>query len=346
MEAPFRTGVLIVCLGLLAAPRLPAAAPGSMSPSVDTEQKPAKEEEAVPERKHPSFFHRPAKATPAAQLAYAQQLEAAGELRKAGKQYLALVHQWHQSPEAVKAQHAYADVLERRQRYVPAFDEYQYLIDNFTGRFDYNEVLDHQYRIAHVVATARHGAMFGFHGFESSAQAIPLYEKLVANAPNWDKAPEMQFYLAWLYEEDHQFEMAAKTYEAVQLTWPEGEYAPGAVMGRARSLYLLANSTPRDESACRQALAALATYLRDYAGSPQAAEAQKYLDELKTRLSETYYERAVFYDRIAKKPQAALIAYSDFIRQFPLSKQAAQVSERMEVLKVKVAAQAQKAPKK
>ena len=49
-------------------------------------------------------------------------------------------------------------------------------------------------------------------------------------------------------------------------------------------------------------------------------------------LARMYLEKAEFYDRIAKRPRSAIIAYSDFVRQFPLSKERKWVDERIAVL--------------
>jgi hypothetical protein len=45
-----------------------------------------------------------------------------------------------------------------------------------------------------------------------------------------------------------------------------------------------------------------------------------------------YYERAVFYDEAARKPEAAIIAYRDFISLFPSSERRKTAEERIKAL--------------
>ena len=323
-----------VCLPLWMAPAVRAQEP--YGPDTDREQH---KEEKEPAKKQPSIFHRPAQKTPAAQLAYAQSLEAAGRLIRATRQYLALVHTWHESPEAITAERACAAVLEKRGRYVRAFDEYQYLIDNFAGHFPYEEILDRQLRIARFVSTRRRGKFLFFPGFKSSGDALPLFEKLVQNAPHWEQAPEIQYTLATLYEADGQHELAVQAFEAVEADRPDSRLAATAAYGKADSLYGEARRNRRDEMICRDALQALSVAIRDYPADPQAEVARQHLDEMKTGLADSYYDRAYYYDRIAKRPEAALITYGEFIKQFPTAKQAEEVSRRMEVLKARIPAQ-------
>ena len=57
---------------------------------------------------------------------------------------------------------------------------------------------------------------------------------------------------------------------------------------------------------------------------------------LKDSLMTLYFERASYYDNIARRPQSALIAYTDFITRFPAAKQAALVNDRIDTLKAQL----------
>lgn len=292
--------------------------------------------EGLPEKKRPGIFHRPAKDSPASQLEYANRLLDTGKPRKAMKQYCALVHEWHDSPEAVTAQMACAELLEERRSYFRAFDEFQYLIDNYTGRFPYEQAIEHQFRIAHYLMTAKRCKFFIFPGFSAPERSLPLFEKIVQNAPDWDRTHQAQFFIGLIHEQIRQYGPAIKAYETVQYRYPDSYSAAESSFRRAYCLYITANTRPRDEAGCRNAVSALARFLRDYPGNENADIAQKYLYKLKKRLAAMHYERAVFYDRIAKRPQAALITYSDFIKKFPSSDMAAQANKRIEALKMEL----------
>lgn len=289
-------------------------------------------EEHTP-RKTPRLLLRPAESTPAAQLAHADGLREAGRAAKAARQYRALVHTWHDAAEAPKAQLQYAEILEQRRKYKAAFEELQYLIDNYAGHFPYGEVLDRQFRLATYYMTTRVGGFAFFPGFSRKHRALEFFEKIVRNAPDWERSPEAYFNIGLVYEATGHREEAIAAYETVRHRYPASPFASKAAFKRAEALLAVANSNRRDETRCRDALSAFATFERDFPDSPDVETAQKSRGHLQARLEGMYFERASYYDLIAKRPDSAIIAYGDYVRRFPLSDLAERANERMEKLK-------------
>lgn len=291
--------------------------------------------EVLPDKKTPGLFmHRPDKDTPEAQLTYANQLLEGGKKKKAMKQYRALVHEWHEAPEAAQAQKSYASLLEQKNKYIKAFDEYQYLIDHFTGQVSHKEVLDRQFRLANHEMTRRRCKIFFMPGYTAPEAALPLFTKIVANGPNWEKAPQSQFYIGLIHEQSEGYEDAVDAYEVVATRYKDSEFGSDAAFRRANCLFLMANRATRDEGSCNRALSALASFIADYAGDPDIKEAKENLETLKVRLAGIYYEKAMFYDLVQKRPESAIIAYTDFIKRFPLSERSDEAAERIAELKI------------
>jgi len=297
---------------------------------VDSDEKP------VSRKKRPSFFRRPAKDTPGEQLAYARALRWEGHLRGALKQFRALVHSFHDAPEAAAAQQAYADLLSQRGRYLLAFHELQYLIDNFAGQFRYTEALEKQFEIANCVRTQRRGKFLFLPGFQDPERALPLFEKIVENAPNWNLTPQSQFFVGAIREETKKYDLAVLAYENVERRYPDSDLCSEAAFRRACCLHRISKSRPRDEVSCQDALAAFACFLRDYPQNSDAERAQINLAELREHRAAMYYERAVFYDRMARRPAAAIIAYTDFLKNCPSSKLTNKAEERIGELKTEL----------
>ncbi|MBL7076834.1 MAG: tetratricopeptide repeat protein [Kiritimatiellae bacterium] len=289
------------------------------------------EQEGV-QRKRAGFWRRPEKETPAEQLTHAQALEAEGNERKAARHYRALVHEWHDTPEAVKAQRAYAEILEDLGKYDAAFNEFQYLVDFYAGAFDYGDVLDHQFRIANEIMNRRYGGLLFLPGFKSPERALPLFEQIAENAPTWGRGPEVQFYIGWIQEDDKQYEGAIRAYDTLRQRWPRHELAVTAAFGGTRCLVRLADKSKRDEVTCQRALEGLAGFIRDYPDDPNVEQVTAERERLSSRLCTMHYDRAAYYDRIAKRPESALIAYGDFLRRFPYAEQAEEVSVRVREL--------------
>lgn len=291
------------------------------------------EMEAGPRKKRPGLLHRAARNTPEEQLAYAERLREDGETRAAMKAYNGLVHSWHGSGQAATAQLAYAELLEEKEKYRRAFDEYQYLIDHYAARCPYQEVVARQFAIANHSMTQRRGKFLFFRGFESPEIALPLFQQVVDNAPRWQRAVEAQFRIGEIHEMQKNREEAIAAYEQVRSRFPGTVLAEEAAYRRSSCLHALAHASPRDETTCRNALSALAGCLRDYPDNARAETARDQLAELKARLAEMYLRQAEFYDRIAKRPSSAVIAYEDYVRRFPMSEQAVAVNRRIDALK-------------
>ena len=291
------------------------------------------EQSEDPQRKSKSVFHRPSKDSPAEQLIFARALIKEGHYSRAAKELLAVVHTWHDSAEAPRAQLAYALLLEKQTKYMKAFEEYQYLVDNYPGRTNYSQILDHQFRIANLMMNRKRGRILVFPGFKAPEKARPLFEQIVKNGPNWERAAEAQFYVGFIYENEKEYSLAVNAYEKILIRYSKDPFAPEAAFRRGHCLYADSQSSPRDESRCRKALSALTAFTQDSPQSVHLASAKECAAKLKERLTQMYYKRAAFYDEIAPRPRSALIAYTDFVKRFPNSRQAKQARKRIDTLK-------------
>ena len=283
-------------------------------------------------RKSGSLFLRPRQEDATQQLAYARQLEASDRLRRAGRQYNALVHRWPDSHEAAEAQLALSRLLLERGRYERAFKEFQYLIEHHQGEFAYGEVLAYQLEAATAVKEQRRGGLLILPGFQNPERAIPLLETIVRNGPNWSQIPDIRLEIARIHENARQYEEAVAAYEEVIIYHGRHPATREAIFRKAICLKQIADRHPRDETRTRSALSALFAVLRTNPESEQAADVQVMIASLRQRLEDLHFEKAEFYDRIARKPQAALISYREFQQQFPASSRREDIEKRINVL--------------
>lgn len=289
----------------------------------------AMEDNGLRPRKTHSFFHRPDEETPAGQFARAEKARLAGKLRRASADYLALVHEWADSPEAPAAQLWVARLLLERRKFEQAFNEYQYLVDYFPAGVPYDEVLSSQFKIANILRTEKTGGFLFIPGVRSPERAVPMYEQIIKNAPNGEKAAECQFMVGVIHEELEEYEEGYLAYEKVGILYPSSEFAASALYRRAYCLYKVAELSPRDEHQAQRALVAFLDFLRQFPGDANAAEAEQYRDKLKERLSAAFLGVAEFYDYKARNPRAAAVAYADFLARFPTSDKVASVQKRI-----------------
>lgn len=272
------------------------------------------------EKKHSWLsLTRPSRDTAAAQLEYAEELRARSSFRKAGKAYRALVITWPGSPQAAAAQYGYAQMLDARGKLLDAFDEYEILMTRFVGGFPYDAVLQRQFEIARGVMDRRRGKFLLFGGFRAPERAVPLFESVVKNGPRADFAPEAQYLVGKAYELSEQLELAVVGYMTAQHRYPLSPFAQKAAFGRAHCLYRLAEENQNDDEALEQAWAGVTVFINTFPMADEIEVAKSYRETLLRRRAKTAYDRAVFYDHVARKPTAALQAYQSFAQLFPNS---------------------------
>jgi outer membrane protein assembly factor BamD (BamD/ComL family) len=326
MRMPLRLGI-VVCVAV--------AAPAAFSQLDDQQPFPAREEKG-PQRKTPSLFHRPALPTASEQIAFAGELLAQARTGSAARAYLAVVHQWHDSPEAPRAQLASARLLYDSGHYRRAFDEFQYLVDFFPGLFPYDEAIDRQFRIANRIRTQEHRGFLFFPSYVAPERALPLFEQVLKNAPQGEHADESQFLVGTIHEGRREDEQAALAFETLRQRYPGSEFLAEAGFRAALAHLRIAGSVPRDERVCRSSLSILNAFLSEHRDHPGAAEIRAGADGLRDKLAAMYYDRALFYDRRGNKPRAAIIAYSDFLNNFPTSSKAEDVRKRIAELEAEL----------
>jgi len=266
--------------------------------------------------------------TPALQMKYADDLKKAGKLDAASKAYRALTYRWPESTEAPVAQLNYASRLDQKHKYQKAFDEYQYLIDTYAGFFPFEDVLERQYIIADTLATRTR--YFLFIPYHSPEEAIPLFEKLIQNGPQWKRASELQFRIARIYEKNEEYDMAIESYAIFLQRYPLSPQAEYACFGQAKSAYLYAKENPVAVDLRENAIASLRLFIDSYPGSGMAPLSQTYLQELQMDLAKSLYEQAMDYDNFSKHASdakeskimltGARVCYQRLIEEFPNSR--------------------------
>jgi len=277
-------------------------------------------------------FLRPARTNPADQLVYAEQLREAGNIRAAMRQFRALTIFWPQSKEAPTAQYQYAQLLDDRKDYDKAFEEYQYLVDHYASMFPYDEVLNRQFTIA-VHEMDRKRAKFLFlPGFSAPERAIPMLSNIVTNGPNWAKAAETQYLIGRAHELALDYEEAVAAYLTAQNRYPDSLFAEQACFGMVRCNYLLADESPNNEEQLETAWAGAVMFVKTYPKSEQRDAVEKMRDRLFGKRAKAAYDKAYYYDKIARKPKAALLAYDSLVKLFPQSEWTPTARQRIEIL--------------
>ena len=274
------------------------------------------------------LFGRPSKGNADEQFAHAAALEEAGSRRSATRAYNAIVSEWGTSEVAKKAQLKVAEMYVKRGRMLDAFKEYQYFIEMFasTGDADFKTAIAQQYAIAN---TEMGRLDKGFWSSSDAETVADMFRKIIANAPDWEKAPECQFKRGAAYEHDKKWFEAAMAYEALVSRYPAATQRTDALYRAALARVKLSDKSPRDERTLKNAINALrVAYSADF-NHGSAADVEKHYKRLTSALIKMNFEKAEFYDKIRKMPDSAIIAYRAFAKEFKGSPEAERALERI-----------------
>lgn len=282
---------------------------------------------------------RPAKDGPVEQLSHAQALRDEGRLWRAQRQFRALTRYWPNTQEAALAQLGYARTQAERSRATRAFDAYENLLETYAGLFPHTQVLEQMYELAETVMERRRARFLFFPGFHAPERALPLFERITRHGPRWERTPAAKLHIARIQEDIGKWEDAVLSYDRLEARHPGTPEAKEAAFGKGRALFNLAQRYPRDVDGIETAVYTLAFFVQQYPESPYADTAVEQVRTLQERLAELAYEKARYYDRIAREPVAAIITYERFLERFPDTPWSEKARVRLEKLQRKVEAE-------
>ena len=285
------------------------------------------------------IFVRPKYKTPEAQWEFAQQLNRAGKWKSAARMALACRIWWPHSPEGPKSQMFYARLMEDHGKLQEAFDAYQYLLEHYTGRFEFNVVIDRQMQIAKTLMDRKKGKFLFIPGFDAPERAIPLFEKIVASAPEGRHTAEAYYLTGVANDRIYEYDKAIDAFFTALNRFPDSEFAAKSAYAQAQCHIKVSNDAPHDNRALETARAACLLFLERYPDSPHRAEIEADLAKLHERRIQIAYQLALYYDRILRKPSSALIEYQTFVALFPDAEQTPAARRRIEELQQATPAQ-------
>ena len=314
----------------------PARVPGS-AVAHDSESFVERDRAAAPDLKTPChFWGAPAEDDPAAQLARAVSFEAKGRMGAARKAYNALVHNWGASAEAAVAQLSVARLYEAGGDFEDAFSEYQYYIERYAGSnaapgYDWLDVVRSQYSIASALLPKAGRGIFD----ESPSLVAAMFRHVAENAPDWEKAPDAVFREALAWESDRDWNKAVSAYDKLMAKYPSSALFIDACYRAGECRWRISEKWPNDERALGNALETMRRALRLSSSHPAAPETSERVAALSARATRMAWKRAEFYDRVRKNPEAAAIAYREFLRRYPGAAEAPMVRERLAEIQAK-----------
>ncbi len=299
----------------------------------------ARDRAAAPDAKEPRWlFGRPRENTPAAQLSRAKRLEKGRHWGSARSAYDALVHNWGASAEAPEAQLSVARIYERDREFEDAFREYQYYLERYSsaggvGTCPYGLVVSSQRGIAfEMLSLLERGGFWA----PSTELVASMFRHVVANAPDDPDAPRCVLSEGRAYETGRKWPEAVRAYEKLASKYPASPLVTDAWYRSANCRWILSEKRPNDRRELENALEVLRLAVRTAPDHREARLASERIAALVARQTRMAWQHAEFYDRVRRKPEAALAAYREFLVRFPTAAEAPLVRERVAQLEREV----------
>ena len=299
----------------------------------------------TPEKKEKSWFLSVSRDTPAEQLAYAKEEEAAGNLRSARRACDALVREWPVSPEAPVAQLMLAMIwAQREEDYEEAFAELNYVLDFYSREVNYTKLVEYQYKLANTMVKNR--KTFWGMSFTSLRVLRQNYEMIVRRAPGAAYVPEAMLQIASLREQDQQYEEAVEVYSTLVSKFPVSVEARKALYLGSKARMWLVRRHAYNQKRCQDMANHLKRVLRLAPDHENAEEMTGWLNEITEYLAEDAFSRAKFYDTKQRSRHASAVAYERFLKEYPQSRHADEARARIRDLIGKHAAEGRTEPEK
>lgn len=286
-------------------------------------------------RKEPRWFswlNGPARDDAAAQFAWAEACERDGAWAKAAKAYDALVRAWPSSPEAPRAQAAYARLLrDRLECYPESFDETLYLLDYYSSQCDYDAAARDLYETARLMRAT--GKMFFFFRFANTVDVRRAFEAVVRRAPGAPYAPQAMLAVVELRIDEQAYEQAARVCENLRSLYPQTPEAKTALRLEASLRMQMLSDHGYNRKRCEDTV----RFLRQALATPLEADArtrfESYLSEAVALQEDEAYAAARFYDSPTRTRASAISAYERFLATHPASVHAEAARARLNELK-------------
>jgi len=199
-----------------------------------------------------------------------------------------------------------------------AFEAYQELVTRYAGRFDFNDVIGRQIRLADRIAERR-AMRWLLGGFSTPERALPLYTQILTNAPNSAGAPGVALRIGRIHEENGDLAEAIAAYAEVRIRYPDALEAEEAAARRIECLLRLVRRAPNHTAMLDEAWSSIRDFLARYPQSPHAAQISRHAAEVAERRARIAFESAQMYDRARYSNEVIRTAYERFLAQFPES---------------------------
>ncbi|MBD3426871.1 MAG: outer membrane protein assembly factor BamD [Candidatus Omnitrophica bacterium] len=276
-----------------------------------------------------------AKDTPREQFDWAMHFYKNSDFKRAAEEFIKLTESFPDSDLAPDAQYYAGRSYEELGKYYFAFKQYQKTIDDYPYTKRMEEILGREYNIANIFQTEETPKLMELELSESMGRAVEIYKKIVENAPFGMYADKSLYKMAECYRRMMKYNEAIEAYEKIIKDYPESSFVSEAKYQLAYTRYEASLAPEYDQESTEEALKEFKRIKKTTPVPAIAQEAEKVLDELRSKKANSIMKIAEFYERRGKY-RSAVIYYQDVTGKFPGTKVANEAQARIERLQKRI----------
>ncbi|MFN3403692.1 MAG: outer membrane protein assembly factor BamD [Cytophagaceae bacterium] len=149
-------------------------------------------------------------------------------------------------------------------------------------------------------------------------KANVLFDEIMPLLKGRPEAEKAQYYYAYTFYNDKQYQMSAYYFRDLVETYPRSEYAEESMFMHVKSLYKDSPNFKLDQSNTEDALFAIESFVKRFPKSKYIAEINKITDELNSKVEYKTYESAKLYHKL-RIYKSAVVAFNEFLEKYPSS---------------------------
>jgi outer membrane protein assembly factor BamD len=154
-----------------------------------------------------------------------------------------------------------------------------------------------------------------------------LLEDLIPILRGTPEAEKAQFYWAYCYFKQQQYETSSSYFKSFHDTYNRSQFAEESLFMHCYSLYQASPPVNLDQTSTNTAIDAFQEFINRYPSSSYAKQSAALILDLRAKLEEKAYTSARFYQKV-QNYKSAVIVYENFQRDFPDSKYQEEVAFR------------------
>ena len=281
-----------------------------------------------PEKREKSWFLGVSCDNAKDQWAYALEMEAVGEYRKARRACDALVREWPSAPEAAKAQLRLSEIWAKYyEDWENAFEALSYMLDFYSQDCDYLDLVNRQYEYTNKIVE-EDKTFLGF-SVVSTRVIRQNYESIVRRAPGAPYVPDAMLKIADLREQDYQYDEAVQVYASIISKFPFHSQSRIAVYRQAKARMWLVRRLSYNSVRCKDTANYFKMMIPKYPDLPEIEEMKTWEKELLAYMEKDEYEKAKFYDSRQRTRHASVNAWKRYLEEHPSSPYAEEIKKRI-----------------